>query len=121
MNRSSLASTLTVASLLAAPAGALAQQQPEQTCGPRAQIVQKLGDEFRENQQAVGYVNESAVLEVFVSAKGTWTILATGTDGKSCLLSAGKDWEEAGFVRGLDTSYERPANGGAAKLTLLPR
>ena len=120
MNRSSLASTLTVASLLAAPTGALSQQQ-QQTCGPRAQIVQKLGDEYKENQQAVGYVNESAVLEVFVSAKGTWTILATGTDGNSCLLSAGKDWEEAGFVRGLDTSFERPANGGAAKLTLFPR
>src|SRR5262245_35438858 len=118
MNRSSLASTLTVASLLAAPSAALAQQQ---TCGPRAQIVQKLGDEYKENQQAIGYVNESAVLEIFVSATGTWTILATGTDGNSCLLSAGKDWEDAGFVRGLDTSFERSANGGAAKLTLLPR
>ena len=52
MNRSSLASTLTVASLLAAPTGALSQQQ-QQTCGPRAQIVQKLGDEYKENQQAV--------------------------------------------------------------------
>ena len=64
-------------------------------CGPRAEIVAKLAQEFKESQQAVGLVNENAVLEVFVSGNGTWTIIATGTDGKSCLLSAGKDWQRA--------------------------
>ena len=42
---------------------------------------------------------------VFVSGNGTWTIIATGTDGKSCLLSAGKDWQGQGFVKGLDTAW----------------
>lgn len=107
MTRFSLASAVVAATVLAAPA-AFAQEQPQpqqQPCGPRAEIVQKLGDEYKENQQAVGYVNETAVLEVFVSAKGTWTIIATGTDGNSCLLSAGKDWDQAGFVKGLDASF----------------
>ena len=110
MNRFALAPTLIAAAVLAAPAALAQQQQPQQPCGPRAQIVQKLGDEYKENQQAVGYVNETAVLEVFVSAKGTWTIIATGTDGNSCLLSAGKDWDQAGFVKGLDTTLQHPAS-----------
>ena len=63
----------------------------ESSCGPRADIVAKLAQEFKENQQAVGFVNENAVLEVFVSGNGSWTIIATGTDGKSCLLSAGQE------------------------------
>ena len=46
-----------------------------------------------ENPAAVGQINGDAVIEVFVSEKGTWTILATGTDGKSCVLSAGEDFE----------------------------
>jgi hypothetical protein len=94
----------TVASLVATPALA------ESSCGPRADIVAKLAQEFKENQQAVGFVNENAVLEVFVSGTGSWTIIATGTDGKSCLLSAGQDWESAGFVKGLDTAFHPAAN-----------
>ena len=38
-------------------------------------------------------INGSAVIEVFVSENGSWTILATGTDGKSCVLSAGEGCE----------------------------
>ena len=33
------------------------------------------------------------MVEIFVSDNGTWTILATGTDGKSCVLSAGEGWQ----------------------------
>src|SRR4051812_25310972 len=106
MNRFLLASTLIGVTALGTSA-ALAQQQ--NVCGPRAQIVDKLSNEFKEHQQALGYVNDKAVLEIFVSAKGTWTIIATGTDGNSCLLSAGKDWDGANFVKGLDTSFH-PAN-----------
>ena len=102
MNRFLLASAIIGVTALAGPA-ALAQQQ--NTCGPRSQIVDQLGSEFKERQQAVGYVNDKAILELFVSSKGTWTLIATGTDGDSCLLSAGKDWDEANVVRGLDSSF----------------
>jgi hypothetical protein len=90
-------------SLVATPALA------ESSCGPRADIVAKLAQEFKENQQAVGFVNENAVLEVFVSGTGSWTIIATGTDGKSCLLSAGQNWESTSFVKGLDTAWHPAA------------
>jgi hypothetical protein len=92
-----------VAALVATPALA------ESSCGPRADIVAKLAQEFKENQQAVGFVNQNAVLEVFVSGTGSWTIIATGTDGKSCLLSAGQNWESTSFVKGLDTAWHPAA------------
>jgi hypothetical protein len=86
----------------------------EEACAPRAEIVAKLAQDFRERQEAVGLVNDQAVLEVFVSANGTWTILASGTDGTSCVLSAGQDWEGASFVKGLDTRFHRPAAASPA-------
>ena len=71
-------------------------------CGPRNDIVAKLSKDFKEQPNAVGMVNGSAVLEVFVSDSGSWTILATGTDGNSCLLSAGEGWQAKNFVKGRD-------------------
>lgn len=99
------------AMMLATPVAALADQE---VCGPRAQIVDKLAHQFKESQQAVGLVNDKAVLEIYVSSQGTWTIIATGTDGNSCLLSAGKDWEGANFIKGLDTSLRAPATAAPA-------
>jgi hypothetical protein len=62
-------------------------------CAERAEMVKSLTDKFKENPAAVGQINGSAVIEVFVSETGSWTILATGTDGKSCVLSAGENFE----------------------------
>jgi hypothetical protein len=64
-------------------------------CGTRTVLVERLLSEFKENQAAVGTLHEDAILEVFVSDQGTWTILATGTDGRSCVLAAGQDFEIA--------------------------
>ena len=71
-------------------------------CAARTEIVSKLDQMFKESPQAVGVVNNQAVVEVFVSAEGTWTILATGTDGNSCVLSSGENWEAATLAAGKD-------------------
>jgi hypothetical protein len=68
---------------------------PTNVCGTRDVLVEKLSNEFQENQAAVGMLHDTAILEVFVSEQGSWTILATGTDGQSCVLAAGKNWETA--------------------------
>jgi len=62
-------------------------------CADRNEMVKSLSDKFKENPAALGQINGNAVIEVFVSEKGSWTILATGTDGKSCVLSAGEGWQ----------------------------
>jgi hypothetical protein len=95
---------LTSPLLLAAPAFA----QQHYACAPRSEITAKLARDFKEVQQGVGVVNDKAVIEIFVSGKGSWTIIATGVDGNSCLLSSGENWEGNGFVKGLDASFAAP-------------
>lgn len=85
-----------------------AQDAPQQVqqggalCGDREEIVRSLTEQFKESPQAVGVVDENAVLEIFVSAAGTWTIIATGTDGSSCLVSSGEGWDSKTMVAGYD-------------------
>ena len=62
-------------------------------CANRAQLVESLADKFQENPTAVGMIDGNAVIEVFVSDNGSFTILATSADGQSCVLSAGEGFE----------------------------
>jgi hypothetical protein len=62
-------------------------------CAERAALVKSLSDAYREVPAAVGQIDGNAVIEVLVSESGSWTILATGTDGRSCVVSAGEGWE----------------------------
>jgi hypothetical protein len=39
-------------------------------------------------------VSQEAVLEIFVSDSGTWTVVVTDPKGVSCVLAAGQSWEE---------------------------
>ena len=64
-------------------------------CGERAQMVRDLGQRFQERPLASGLVDENAVMEIFVSSAGTWTILATGTDGLSCVMAVGEGFDAA--------------------------
>ncbi|RST88217.1 hypothetical protein EJC49_00505 [Aquibium carbonis] len=64
-------------------------------CGEREQMVQDLDREFREQPLASGLVDQDAVMEIFVSPGGTWTILATGTDGLSCVMAVGEGFDAA--------------------------
>lgn len=73
---------------------------PNTICGERTQMVRTLLEEFREEPQAVGMVDKDAVIEVFASANGSWTILATGTDGQSCLVASGEGWDNRGIIIG---------------------
>lgn len=77
-------------------------QQGGTLCGNRDEIVKSLTEQFKESPQAVGVVDKNAVLEIFVSASGTWTIIATGTDGNSCLVSSGEGWDSKTMVAGYD-------------------
>ena len=104
MNRIGLIVALLSPAALVAPTASQSETawgQSETACAPRAELVAKLGQEFNENQQAIGVVDQYAVLEVFVSPENaSWTIIATGTDGNSCVVSAGENWESTSLVEG---------------------
>jgi hypothetical protein len=70
---------------------ATAQQLP---CGKRDDMVKSLFSQYREEQRAIGLANQTAIIEVFTSKTGSWTILLTKPDGASCIVSAGEAWED---------------------------
>ncbi|MBI1622238.1 hypothetical protein [Aquamicrobium zhengzhouense] len=71
-------------------------------CGDRKQVLSDLQQQFSEAPMAIGQVDEQAVMEILVSESGSWTILATGTDGVSCIVSAGEGFQSTTLVRGVD-------------------
>jgi len=62
-------------------------------CGERSAFTQALKGKFKEERQALGLVASSSVVELYVSPGGSWTVLMTGVDGKSCVLATGHSWE----------------------------
>jgi len=61
-------------------------------CGDRAAIIDQLKTKYQETRQAVGLIADSGAAELYVSEKGTWTMLMTLASGKSCIIAAGHDW-----------------------------
>jgi hypothetical protein len=96
-NRNWLAPLIGGAMMLAAVAPANAQLPP---CAPHDEMVSRLGETYQEKRHAYGVVGGQAILEVFVSDKGSWTIIVTRTSGDSCVLAAGTEWEDAVTLAG---------------------
>ena len=72
---------------------AQAQQMAGQNiCAPRAAIIEKLKAEFDEEPEAIGVTNSGGLFEILSSSAGTWTVLATGPNGVSCLVLSGDGW-----------------------------
>jgi hypothetical protein len=86
--RASIAITL----LAATPS---ARAETRQTCADRDKVVQGLEERFGETLRSLGLHRDDGVVEVYSSeTTGTWTILVTRPDGKTCLLAAGQLWEQ---------------------------
>jgi hypothetical protein len=73
-------------------------------CGSHDKIVTVLANKFKEARHVMGVVNANAVMEIFMSPQGTWTIVVTDTSGKSCITAAGEEWQDVPVaVAGLDS------------------
>lgn len=62
-------------------------------CGERAAIIDQLKTKYQESRQAVGLISNNGAAELYVSGKGTWTMLVTLANGKSCIVAAGHNWD----------------------------
>lgn len=89
-------SLLKAAPALALSAGVLALpgQALAATCMSHKALVSYLTEKFDESPRALGLVASRNVMEVFVSEKGTWTIVMTSTRGVACIVAAGDTWED---------------------------
>lgn len=64
-------------------------------CGERAAIIDQLKTKYQETRQAVGLIANNGAAELYVSEKGTWTMLVTLASGKSCIIAAGHSWDSS--------------------------
>lgn len=89
--------------LMVLAADQLAAQQGN--CAPRDVVLQRLAEGYGETRQAIGLGANNAVVEVFASDAGSWTITVTLPNGVTCLVASGQAYEtlaEALPARGED-------------------
>lgn len=91
MPREFLALSFGFAALIALTQQGHAEGAP---CGTRAAIVDQLGTRYHETRRAIGIASNTMVLELFASDdSGSFTILATLPDGRSCMIASGENFE----------------------------
>ncbi|QDZ01792.1 hypothetical protein FQ775_16205 [Nitratireductor mangrovi] len=88
------AAALLISSVALMPAQGWTQILPRGPCGDRDSIVEWLDERHGESQSGFGLAGDRALLELFTSVEGTWTILLSGTTGRSCLMAAGTSWTD---------------------------
>ena len=81
---------LGLGALLLAAQGAVASPR----CAPRDEVLEMLGKRFEETRRGIGMAGPTQVLEVFASAGGTWTVVVTDPEGRTCLVASGRGWED---------------------------
>jgi hypothetical protein len=98
----SLAIAAPAASQLAEPNPAQPnlQQQPGPEaavpCGPRESVIEAL-ERIGEKPVGIGLAGNDgkAVIELTVAPDGSWSVLVSDTDGRTCLVLAGQEWDFA--------------------------
>ncbi len=66
----------------------------EQFCAPRDRALIQLEKQLEENILGRGLaVNGKRMIELFVSEKGSWTVLISDPNGRSCVLTSGENWQ----------------------------
>ncbi|WP_119390297.1 hypothetical protein [Taklimakanibacter lacteus] len=65
-----------------------------QNCAPHDEVIKVLNAKYQERQRAVGLINEKAMMEVYISTNGTWTMVVTNEAGLTCIMAAGEAWDE---------------------------
>jgi len=71
----------------------LSQAQSHAFCGERASVVAGLENKYSETPVSIGLATNGAVIEIFASQQGSFTIMITTPKGRSCLVAAGHNWE----------------------------
>ena len=61
-------------------------------CGNHKDVVAFLGKKYQETRIGMGLINAGQMMELYISAEGTWTMLITRPDGLSCFGPVGKNW-----------------------------
>ena len=63
-------------------------------CKPRSEMVAYLNDTYREKLTSIGRLTNKGIMEVYVSKSGTFSVIVTMPNSKTCLVAAGDGWQE---------------------------
>ena len=89
MDRTLFALSLGLAGVILLPLPVHAAAQ----CAPHDKVSAELAAKFDEQPSSMGLAQDNTVMELYASAKGTWTLTATLPSGLTCLVAAGQDFE----------------------------
>ena len=68
-------------------------------CAPHDALKKSLSGKYKESRKAYGLAGGKRIMEIFVSEKGTWTVIVTNLQGLSCVLAVGDNWEDMPQVK----------------------
>ena len=72
---------------------ALAQQQQQPSCGDRNDLLTQLKDKYKETPTGIGMTGQGSVVELMTAENGSWTLVISFPNGRSCLMATGEGWE----------------------------
>jgi hypothetical protein len=85
--------SIVIAGLIGGMALTALPAHAQKTCFTRDQAIENLKTSFGEEVKARGLSNNGKVMvELLTSEDGSWTLLMTHADGKTCLVSSGNSW-----------------------------
>ena len=68
------------------------QAAPGGNCAPRADMLASLSEHFGEAPRVIALTQQGNVMEITVSASGSWSLLVTTPNGNTCMAAAGTDF-----------------------------
>jgi hypothetical protein len=77
---------------LACVVGIGGAQAQESQCGPHDKVVSLLAQRLQEIPAGLGTIDAAHIIELFLSATGSWTMVVTNTDKVSCVFAAGENF-----------------------------
>lgn len=94
--------TITIAATMIALNGAPVAAQ--MACGPRAAVIEQLGQKYGETRRYAGLTDSTEIFEIWASEEtGSWTILKTTPNGLACFMAVGEGWESETPKQGDET------------------
>lgn len=82
--------------------GRLPETVQDPLCDAKETITASLADDFAETLESTWLQEQTVSMELWASdLMGTWTLLRTGDDGLTCILSSGFGWSEGMTVESI--------------------
>ncbi len=73
----------------------------QQVCLTHEAATKQLEKKFDERVVGRGLANAGkAMFELFVSEKGSWTVVVSEPNGRSCILASGESWQQQSLLIG---------------------